>query len=553
MFGLGYITGAIGSVYNGAKWVGTKIVEKAGEILEGPIGVIKDIRDSIKNILTSNKESAIDAVTPSVKTGADIDKTAADIAANAKEVVGANKVDVAEGINFAEIRSKWGENLGKASSDLNRYKSENDNLIGEETSIEKDWSTAVTTESGPEALPTPQGDEKFTKEIVSFFNTWRQNEGGGDELKIDKKLSEEAKKRASLILHRGDKNLIPYRYLRTPPITRKNDIVKEGLGLTMYGKYPRFPSDLTQEERERVNKIEWDEKAGTYKAVLNESDQDYAERIRKVKSERDAFEVTNLNFTFDLNDESYPIDSDPRALLYKLSGHDAVKELLLRNMKKIGVGIHREGTKVVMSFFITSEAPPDDAIEAPIVDRPEDYSANEWWMKQIDDKKKTFKRSPQEYSIQELFDRNEAEGKPAYRSGYSLYEYSLFRDEVDNLKSQGLNINLLPVQFQPNEALNDHNYHTLHIPLKVNGHDTMIRLIMGTDIVAAPKTVGDSEAKGGQFNFIPLRDYLEKMKKKSEPIEVIFPAGHAEKKGQVIPFPTKGSEDEKNKNIKIAA
>lgn len=550
MFGLGYITGAIGSVYNGAKWVGGKALEKAGEILENQINAIKGFfRGSIETVLTK-KDEGIAIVTPSVKTGADIDRTASNIVRDTNAVIGANKVDIAEGRNLAEERAKWAEHLNKLSTDLNRYKTEDDNLIKEETSIQKDWSTAVTTEGGAEAIPTPEGDEKFTKEIVSFFNTWRQNEGGGDDLKIDKKLSEEAKKRATLILHRGDKNLVPYRYLRVPPITRKNDIVKEG-SITMYGKYPRFPSDLTQDERERVNNIEWDEKAGTYKAVLNESDHDFAERIRKAKAEREAFQVTNLNFTFDLNDESYPMDSDPRALLYKIAGHDAVKELLLRNMKKIGVGIHREGTKVVMSFFITSESPPDDAIEAPIIDRPEDYSANEWWMKQIDDKKKTFKRSPQEYSIQELFDRNEAEGKPAFRSGYTLYEYSLFRDEIDSLKAQGLDINLLPVRFQANEPLNDHNYHTLHIPLKVNGRDTEIKLIMGTDIVAVPKTVGASEGGSGQFTLVPLRDYLDKMKKKLEPVEMIFPAGQG-RRGQV-PHPARESGDENIQNINLAA
>jgi hypothetical protein len=513
MFGLGYITGAVSKVAGGAKWVGQKLIDKAAEYLEKPWEVIKGVRDSILGVMTSTVDSLGETVKPSVKVGANIDKAAADIAAETNAVIGANKIDVLEGTPLAEERAKISEHLEKSSSDLNRYKSEDQKIIAEEEAIEKQWATAVTTESGPDAPPLTPADDNFIGQIASFINTMRRQEGKGDPLKIDPKLSEEARKRAALITHRGDSNLVPYRYLRTlgtKPLSRKNDIP--------------IPPNISADQAGLIEKIEKDPETGAYTGVMKESDHDFAERIRKAKAQREAFEVTNLNFTFDLRQESYPLDSDPRALLERLCRDEVVKKDLLLNMKKIGVGIHRDGTKVVLSFVMTNETPSEGAIEAPAIDRPEDYRTNEWWMSQIADDKKRLKRSPQEYSLQELFDGNVGEGRPAFRSGYSLYEYSRFRDQIQYLKAEGFDVDIMPAQFFPKETINDGRYHTLHIPLKANGQPTEMKLIMGTDIVAVPKTVGDNEVGGGS-NFFTLDAYLEKLKKKLEPAQEQFPGG----------------------------
>jgi len=494
MFGIPYITGAIGSIAGGIKSGLEKGYEKAKEFLSP---YITGVRDKILGLFEEKSQAARG---PIIRSGADVDKALADAAGSVKELIAVDK-DQAETAILGSQRQAAVESIEAAQGNLDRYQRllPVNIAIAKAIEMEEDWGAIVGAEKSlraPEPIP---GDEKFVPQIVGFINTLR----GSDSLSVNNRLSEEARRRSLYVTQKGGKgSFAHYRLLRVPPTKR----------------------------------------------LEKESDESYAKHFEEDERKRNAIQAEYLSFPLELNNEKfpYPLDGDPRKLLYDvLVKQDPDKALLLKDMKQIGIGFHRVGTKAMVSVFMTNENSSDLSEPAPIIENPADYSSNEFWFSRISSESKDWKRKKDdenELSVKELFEGSKS--RPPFRAGYTLYQYAHFRDSVNQMEREGGSTSIGPPMLHSKDE-------SLSFDVTEDGQTQSVKILKGTEIIdLMPMGIKKEEEKGSISMAKPstLHEYLAKLKESVKPKEYtypdlkVLPGGKSRK--PVIPLPEELPDDE---------
>jgi hypothetical protein len=498
----------ISSMIGGVRDALTGVLSQTREkVVDKPIAKLKKNRDDTKKFVSEK----IDELT--LTSGAESDESIGGVLQHLDDTFGASQIDIIEGKLQAEKRKKFSEwTKKKALPMVNRRPptplSDADVIQREERDLEL-FDASIKAESDPRyAHHNSVPDEKIASSLVHLINGRREG-AGLTTLRLGKNLTSKAARRSKYKLSQiqnKSREVAPLEYLETPPIRRLE--FEEEVPVSRYRSgYPQFR--LTQEKRKRlvpdsISKID----DGSYRMKFYESDEDYASRVRETRAKREHTQPDDFSVVLDFDEGNYPFDGDPYVIMDKALEKAEHRLALMGEKNEIGIGITREGSKVVVNFLLKNSENPEPDDEIPLTPLPPDDA---WWMELIPDDI----REPEDdemINFQELYDLG-------FDSWYSLYQLYLFSEEIKAL-SQGHDVEIIPLEFHAKEKIHSKPYDLLHLSVRLGKQTQVVKLVKGTNLVDIPEeetTKKDKSEARSVGKVIPLEEYFEKIKDEPEP------------------------------------
>lgn len=330
-------------------------------------------------------------------------------------------------------------------------------LIAREKADHDKYSKLIDVERHSKDYEAPETDLWITSGLLTAVNQYRTG-AALSSVSWNKDLGAAALKRSFFVADNGKADTAPLLYLRYPPLEKGEE----------------------------------------------ESDADYLQRCREVDMKRKNCGYDEYEVTLDLSDGEYPVEyeNNPEMLLDSLLEKHPQLKLVLgnRDMRQMGIGVSRLGTKVSFCFFLVNDAEATEIEEMP-AEQPSD-----WWFERIPEEKRS--RGSDIWKIY-----HGAPGSHAFHSGYAVYQYYLLQKRVEELRSEGKNIRIVSTSYVPKEFDLKVKYDLLHIKIEIAGEVQEVSLVRGTDIVGTreeiQKTSGRGEATAlAGMQYMRLSDYM---------------------------------------------
>lgn len=232
-----------------------------------------------------------------------------------------------------------------------------------------------------------------------------------------------------------------------------------------------------------------------------ESDAAYLQRCQDVAEKRKNCEYDESTVILDLSEDTYPheYENNPEMVLQAaLEKHPKLQMVLEnKNMKHVGIGVSRLGSKLSLSVLMVNDAEATELEEMP-AEQPSDW----WVQKSLDDIDEQIRQHPEK---RERFESVRADllkiyhgapGTHAFHSGYSLHQYYLLQKQVLDLQDEGKSIRIVSTSYEPKELDLKKKYDMLNIKIEVGGQEQVVSLIRGTDIVGMREEIQKTANRG---------------------------------------------------------
>lgn len=331
---------------------------------------------------------------------------------------------------------------------------EGEKVMAREKADHSRYSKMLDLEQHAKGYESPESDEWITSGFFSAVNQYRTGKAL-PAVSWNKGLGATALKRSFFVADNASANITPLLHLRYPPLEQGKE----------------------------------------------ESEADYLQRCQDIAEKRKNCEYDESTVVLDLSEDTYPheYENNPEMVLQAaLEKHPKLQMVLdNKNMKHVGIGVSRLGSKLSLSVLMVNDAEATELEEMP-AEQPSDW----WVQKSLDDIDEQIDQHPEK---RERFEAVRADllkiyhgapGTHAFHSGYGVYQYYLLSKQVLELQDEGKSVHIISTSYEPKELELKKKYDMLNIKISVNGQEQVVSLIRGTDIVGMREEIQKTATRG---------------------------------------------------------
>jgi len=231
--------------------------------------------------------------------------------------------------------------------------------------------------------------------------------------------------------------------------------------------------------------------------ILDKASEDDVNNREVLMKKRSELHNGEINFKFDIEDNSYLIDGDIQGLFERILETEKWKNTILDpDVENLTIGLNREGNKIGLSIITTNYEkliPESDEEEEETeeidYDDYEDAGKDWYWRMQIPNTTDGRAKDSEIWNIYHGIGKQKAGEKSPrpFKNWYSLYCYYLFREQINELNKR-YQIRVKRI-FMPSERPDEvkEGKTRLNIIVETPEKNEHVVLIPGTNVVALAK------------------------------------------------------------------